>query len=495
MSNAGVENSEVVFLVGAGISTPIGIPDMKGMYKAYMDKKQSGLSSIDEKTCQYFNQELKVAPDLEEFLLAANSIIDFHNSDLNQFVMKRVSKQKSSSKFKTFNEKLTANLDEIENVKYGILKFLSDTCFKFNREKALDINHGFVSALSKLGYPVYSTNYDPAFEHVAMNKGIRLNDNFIHSSQRWLWNEKIDFDQTNGFKLIKLHGSVTWYRDDSNTIEKIDYDTGFNNVGEEVTKIVIFPTKFKDIYEQNFFALYLHFLNSLAHSKVLIVAGHSLRDDYLRAGIVERKRKGGFQIIVVDPTYPTSIKDDLRPARLGKVDDVIHVPYTWEEFSDELSDIIINNTSATIVQRCAEIVKIRKYSKNKLKIRGNFQTLQASREKELSIDIKVYLALAEKPSRLRVWLHATYTDDNGIEQSHVYKNFIESEQVLYGNGLSRLVNENKVISIRVPEVIDWLKIRAKVVLNVGLVKADVIKPSNVKESNLIIHDKKCLSYK
>ena len=492
MSKSEFENTEVIFLVGAGISVPIGIPAMEGIYQDYM---RSGLSDADKRTCKFFNQKMGVEKDLEEFLFVANAIIDLKDSNLNQFIEKSISSRVNTSKVYKYNESLESRIDDVISVRDGILNFLSSKCYQFDRGEAVHINSGFVSALSKCGYSVYSTNYDFAFEHVAIENKVSFNDNFVKTGQRDLWDDEIDFSRTSGFKLIKLHGSVTWYIDEDGTIEKMDTDTTFNRAGKEAKKVVIFPTKFKDIYEQHFFALYSHFLNSLARSKVMVIAGHSLRDEYLRAGIIERKRKGNFQIIVVDPSYPKIIEDELPHSRTGRMGDVIQIPYKWEDFSDELSSIISNNPPKQIAECCFNVVKMRTSSKKKLKIRGYFKALHMLDEIELSIDIQAYLALDERPSKLRVWLVATYTDVDGIKKIRRSPNFIERREVLYGDSLSRLVSKNEKLRIKIPRINSWLTFGAEVSLKVGLVKAGVKLPLNAKGKNLIADDSKSIIYK
>ena len=265
-------NKDVMFLFGAGISIPIGIPAMEGIYNAFMNKKKSGISQQSVKICEFFTHEMGINKDLEEFLLAANTIIEFKNSGLSHFVKNNISKTTNSKKINDFNKNLDASIKDVINVRKGIVEFLARMCFQFDREKAMKVNAGFVSTLSKLGYPVYSTNYDYAFEYVAIENEIEIVDNFTKKGQRYLWNNEIDFESKNesdSFRLIKLHGSVTWYADESNTIEKIYANTDINPVGKNIEKLIIVPTRFKDIYAQHFFSLYSHFLASLARSKVI----------------------------------------------------------------------------------------------------------------------------------------------------------------------------------------------------------------------------------
>jgi hypothetical protein len=495
MSEIEKNKNEVMFLFGAGSSVPIGIPAMKGIYTLFLDRKISGISVSDKKTCEFFIKYMKIDEDLEEFLLAANTIIEFKDSKIKRLIENSISPIKDTSRIKSYNQRLNKKISEVKNVKKSILDFLSKICFKFDRERALIINRGFVKVVSSLDFPVYSTNYDYAFEYIAREEGIELNDNFMKKGQRYIWNDKICFSDDGGLRLIKLHGSVTWYIDHEGTIEKLDYSTKINTVGKEVEKIVIIPTRFKDIYAQNFFALYSHFLSSLNNAKVLIVVGHSLRDDYLRAGIIERKRKGNFQIIFIDPNYPQSVKKEMPPCKIGTVGDVIHVPYNWEQFSDELSNILSNSTPETIVKNCSNIINKDKRAKNKIKIKGNLGIFKTGEVKKISFFVSAYLWQHQKPARLRLWLRATQKDATGNIKTTVSASFIETTEFLLGDGLSGLVNTTRAIEVKVPKVIEWQDSGYKVELVVALVRVNVGKPVFVTSQNSFAAASKIIVYK
>ena len=485
---------EVMFLFGAGISIPINIPAMAGIYRAYMDKKQSTISSRDKKTCEFFTQEMGINQDLEEFLLAANNILQFKSSNLKYFVERTISRNKETARVKDFNRNLNLKLKDVRSVKNGILKFLSDTCFKFDRDKTMKINSGFVETLSKKGYCIYSTNYDFAFEYVAIEKQIQISDNFVKKGQRQIWNDKIEFNGENSLKLIKLHGSVTWYKDDKGTIERIHYPTNINPVGKKVENIVIVPTRFKDIYDQHFFALYSHYLSSLAKAKIIIIAGHSLRDDYLRAAIIERQRQGNFQIVIIDPSYPNEIKKELPPARLGSMGNILHIPYKWEEIADELSQILLTSESKDIAKNLLNIYKKHQRIKNKVKIKGSIRKLVYGETKTINVDLEAYLVQNKKPSNLRVWLEANYKDTNGKVLNKVNTNFIELYEKKYGDKLTGLIDESVSIEIKVPNIPIWRERNATVTLNVGIVSSNANSPANTNSRTVVAKDEKTINY-
>lgn len=487
------DESEVVFIIGAGVSVPVGVPAMKGMYEAFLDRAKSGITDDEKKSCYFLTQKLGVSEDLEEFLLALNSVCGFRSSCLAPFVERTISERRGTTRLRDYQQRLSGRIQNANVIRERILNFMSETCFRFDRQKACEIFSNFVDAISKKGYPVYSTNYDSAFEYVATERDITIEDNFPQKGQRRLWNPGIHFSLGNALTLIQLHGAVTWYADEEGVIEKILSHTAINPDGKDVNRLVIFPTRFKDIYDQHFFALYCHFLSALSAARVLFVVGHSLRDEYIKAAIVERHRKGNFQIVIVDPVLPEGLPHELKPARLGTTGDVTHVPFLFEEFSNELTDLIQNSSPSDLARECAKIVHQRKSKSNKITIRGNIGSLKTGDIKKFKAIVDAYLLPHQKPAYVRVWLSAQYTIPEGEKRSKV-SHFLDEGKAQVGSGLTGMVQEDIPIQIKVPSYPEWIEHTSKATLHVALVKDSVKTPSQAKNQAVFASDKRELMY-
>lgn len=488
------DRSDVVFLVGAGASVPVGIPDMQGMYRAFLAKLKTERAREEKKTCQLLTKELGVKEDLEDFLLAANTICAFTSSSALSLVERAISPKQNSRSFRAYKKRLKQNVANIKVVRTQILDFIADTCFQFERIKACEIFSEFVDAVSKKACPVYSTNYDHTLEYVAREQRIEIADNFQQNGQRMLWDNMIRFPLGNALTIIKLHGSVTWYADSNGTIERIDHNTNINPIGKSIERLVIFPTRFKDIYAQHFFALYSHFLSSLSVAKVLVVIGHSLRDDYLRAGIIERARRGDFQMVVIDPSFPKELSDELKPVRLGRAGSVTHIPFKFEDFSDDLAGIMLNSNPIDIPNECAAVVHHTKSKTNKIQIKGKIRKLHAGDKKSFQVVVDAYLRPQKRPAHIRVWLETTYKNEDGKLVRAYSQEFLDNGKKKVGSKLRGMVQDEIPLEITIPHNEEWVKRAKKVVLKVALLKRAMSKPKNMRKRPWLAMDDRKLTY-
>jgi len=166
---------------------------MQGMFQAFMNRAESGISTDEKRACELFTKDLGVAEDLEEFLVAANAITEFGSTSLSPLIERSISSRKNTRNIAEYRQRLHAHAASAKNLRRRILEFMSRKCFQFDRNEANTLFTRLVTSLAKKGYPVYTTNYDFAFEEVAIANGIQINDNFSKKGQRSVWNSSIDF--------------------------------------------------------------------------------------------------------------------------------------------------------------------------------------------------------------------------------------------------------------------------------------------------------------
>ncbi len=492
------QSPEIIFLIGAGVSVPLNIPAMRGIFKAFMNKKKSKITENEKKTCKMFTEELGVSEDLEDFLLEANRIIESKDSSLTRLMEKSISPRRSGSRVRDYTATLNGHIKDVRAVRKKILKFMADTCFKFDRTGALNLLYRFVQVVASKGYPIFTTNYDFAFEDVANEKGITVQDNFVRKGQRHIWNRDIEFPTGKALTIIKLHGSVTWYVDKTGVIERINYDTNKNTAGYEIERLVIFPTRFKDICKQHFFALYSQFLSTLATARCLVIIGHSLRDDYLKSAIIERRRKREFHVVLIDPNLPTGLPREMKPAPRDQLKRIVHVPFCFETFSDDFTDIILNTLPLNIAQKCADIVHQNSKTDN-IKLKGKIGSLGVGQRKQFKAVIDAYIPQDKRPAYVRVWLEAKYRMPTGegatVEKTEISPNFIDNGKTKVATKLSGMLKKEEVdVAIEVPEYPKWLEHADKVTLYVGLLTMASRKTAHMNTNNVLAEDRREFSY-
>ena len=158
---------------------------------------------------------------------------------------------------------------------------------------------------------VYTLNYDTLFEQAANRAGMIVIDGFSFSLPRTFSGRNFDLDIVcrermrlkgeenflpNVFHLIKLHGSVDWYRDGDKVIQC--------EAGDEEKRVMIYPSseKYEESYEQPFFEAMSRFHAALRREEtLLIVIGFGFADRHISNAIVEAVRQNpSFHLMIVD---------------------------------------------------------------------------------------------------------------------------------------------------------------------------------------------------
>lgn len=153
---------------------------------------------------------------------------------------------------------------------------------------------------------VFTTNYDLVMENYALIAGLKLVNGFEkyrYMTNRWRGSWP-DVGNRIPLNLIKLHGSINWYRDVHGNVLDVegipDRDADHD--------IMIAPTEgAKSYFVEPFFTLLHRFGEELAGVDVLLVIGFSYRDRNVVNAIRARLRTG-MVLISVSPTASHDIR-------------------------------------------------------------------------------------------------------------------------------------------------------------------------------------------
>lgn len=157
---------------------------------------------------------------------------------------------------------------------------------------------------------LFTTNYDTLFEQAANNAGFTIVDGFSYTQPRVFSGRYFDYDFVNRersrlkneesfvpkvFHLYKLHGSLTWEKDNNRIVQK-------RETPED--PLIIYPAsdKYESSYEQPYFEMMSRFQQALRKENVLlIIVGFGFKDKHIQSAILEAvEQNPSFQLVIVD---------------------------------------------------------------------------------------------------------------------------------------------------------------------------------------------------
>lgn len=299
--------SSILVLTGAGASIPVGIPGMAGMVREF--KRKHGKSDAARRVYEVL-MRAGVADDLEEVLQFCNRLVELRETEIRQ-VLKDAASPRAGTKLTDFESRLDQQIGDAELLRARLIDWIGNACLSFDRNEANAIYGEVVPLLAERQVPVFTTNYDGVLEEVAATKEVAVADNFVaHARGRRFWDPTHRAFEATGLRLVKMHGSIYWHStEDGEVIEHIMQPAPRNAEGQPVAQLLIFPTRFKDIYQRNYFPLYSAFTRTLGKASTLILVGHSLRDEYLLAAVRERLKDPSFGLVVIDIQRPAATRE------------------------------------------------------------------------------------------------------------------------------------------------------------------------------------------
>jgi hypothetical protein len=195
---------------------------------------------------------------------------------------------------------------------------------------SLDVNEG---KLHFQNWPIYTTNYDLVQEHFW--EGIAdINDLSEKVQGVEVINTELVFKVTTNVKLVKLHGSLNWYKIDDKTIVKSERER--MNIGGKSVKgqAMLYPIRQKDLYLEPWFNLFRGLKKDLFQTPIWIVIGYSFNDPFIKGIFLECLERGRHKMIIVHPCAQ-NIKE-----KMFNHDDVKVVPKKFHE--DNAKELLVN---------------------------------------------------------------------------------------------------------------------------------------------------------
>lgn len=314
-----IKNKHVLF-VGAGASAPLDLkptqpflelliqklPELirEGFRTEMSEQSRTSLNEAFAQAAQHFDVNLpdsEVVLDYLDYLAEACGKLD---------ILPAIFRQLAQTGGNTgFHRQWR---DMFSRVQAYIRKVIVEHYSTVDGELASRIYEPLLEPLCKRGQalPIYTTNYDWVFEHLAEAKGadIYLEDGFMKTptGERWA-REAFDKFSCNSRKinlvLFKLHGSTSWYRDEASP----HFIRKFSRPAPELAgsrAALIYPTQVKTqaTQEEPFRTAYEYLRETMMYANLGIIIGFSFRDpainDTMRYALANN---GNLKLVVVEP--------------------------------------------------------------------------------------------------------------------------------------------------------------------------------------------------
>lgn len=286
----------IIILAGAGASV---VSTEKGIDKNF------------GKTVFMLAQDIKSELDNNDSLFSLQELAEQSKYDVSVEIDRNSEKRVFNPEFNledflsnliTFEKYVHDDINEkYKKSKQKIFQLIrKNTSYDFDKEK---LKHAtFINTLAqKVKSPskltIVTTNYDTLFEDAAESIGFTAMDGFSFShkpyfdSNMFEWNLVKDIENVktkeleykrNILNLLKIHGSLTWERDELGIIRK-DKST-------ICTPIMIFPSsnKYMQSYQEPYFELFTKFQDLLKRpNTLLITTGFSFLDTHISKMITQ----------------------------------------------------------------------------------------------------------------------------------------------------------------------------------------------------------------
>jgi hypothetical protein len=162
-------------------------------------------------------------------------------------------------------------------------------------------------------WAIYTTNYDLSIETICRDAGIVLNKGVEFDQRHDLRIVRPESLAAGNFKIVKLHGSISWYlRDDGIIAEYADGKPSSTWEAEKLREqIMLYPVEEKAMYEEPYIVLLNQFRQDLKSTPKWLFIGYSFNDPFLRR-MMEYCSDDTKRIIVIHPDSKTLEANQLR---------------------------------------------------------------------------------------------------------------------------------------------------------------------------------------
>ena len=356
------ENSdhEIIFFLGAGTSIRAGVSGVKGMVTKFIEKLERDQSNV----------HVTVTKDVVDLLLSWKNNGRDVDIELLLETIEKLENRKSDI-MPLFYTKKNSVLKKFEKLEADSDTKLSVILKQFVKAETgkTDLQVDYLKGLLRFmkfyrSLHIFSTNYDVCIERFGELNHKSYFDGFFDGK----WDASKFNNIIKDLCLYKLHGSVTWSRDEKgrytrNEIAITDTREPQINIvsGEKEVPLISYPGRKLEYFEPLFDLLEeLRKRLNDANLKYIFAIGYSFRDDHIRRLIQYAAEKNHeFILFLISPSAHQIYEDNLKnykdidfkhtysdkfSQRFNRVKTsslsgrVISLPYKIENIIDSLED-------------------------------------------------------------------------------------------------------------------------------------------------------------
>jgi hypothetical protein len=290
-----MEDQNVLFFFGAGASRDAKLPTIDDMTSKFYSYK-------DERFTQKEIENINILKDVIEKDRNKRKDIETLVSMIKDLMEDPSYKDAKIALFPSLNETdftLFPNIvlktqhfirQELENIQEDSITYLLP--IKGFMDKTIEI---------------FTLNYDGIIDLFCEKNNIEYCDGFSP-----YWDPKIFENPLYKLKIYRLHGCLYWFKTSSGKNVKIpviglNQDKNKYISSESLNEILIYPTRDKDKYSQIYSWLNYKFIDSINHSKLLILVGYSFRDDDINKIVIEALHNTSLWLLIISP-HATEIR-------------------------------------------------------------------------------------------------------------------------------------------------------------------------------------------
>jgi hypothetical protein len=344
---------DLIFFFGAGASKAFAnIPTMKDMVADFEKEIEDDneLKGLYQRICQIIGKRYPGRLDLEAVFSVLNGIAsDRKLGDYGFHAAYEASRRSvdptprppteqavAKKLIERYEEFIIKSCEIDEKNIYHMLRLYSRLLEKAPGTR----NQGQATKYSKdpiwwsQTWAFYTTNYDTCIERICMEAGITIENGFQYDpgKRRSFFSPRNLIMSTlggNAFKIVKLHGSVSWYRLKDGSL--IDFPEGVPPKGTVEGRVMLYPIEEKKMYEEPHIILLNAFREDLKGTPKWLFIGYRFNDPFLMR-IIEYCSDPSKKMAIVHPNAEEIIKTRLTDVR-GQITPISR------RFSDEATVI------------------------------------------------------------------------------------------------------------------------------------------------------------